>query len=102
MEYARGGDLLKYTLKHYPSPYQEDHARWIFQQLIVGLDYCHQMVNPCSLRRFGQLLHLHASGTVLGIICTVAAVLFICLVIVVPGEMSGEGLLRCCEKYKGA
>lgn len=25
---------------------QEDDARWFFQQLIVGLDYCHKMV--CS------------------------------------------------------
>ena len=23
---------------------QEDDARWFFQQLIVGLDYCHKMV----------------------------------------------------------
>ena len=23
---------------------QEDDSRWFFQQLIVGLDYCHKMV----------------------------------------------------------
>lgn len=24
---------------------KEDEARWFFQQLIVGLDYCHRMVS---------------------------------------------------------
>jgi len=42
MEIARGGDLLRYTLKHYPVAAQEEQARWIFQQLIIGLDYCHR------------------------------------------------------------
>ena len=49
MEYARGGDLLRYTLKHYPAPQQEDQARWIFQQLVIGLDYCHKMVSWLSM-----------------------------------------------------
>ena len=49
MEYARGGDLLRYTLKHYPAAQQEDQARWIFQQLVIGLDYCHKMVRYCTL-----------------------------------------------------
>lgn len=44
MEIARGGDLLRYTLKHYPVAAQEEQARWIFQQLIIGLDYCHRRV----------------------------------------------------------
>jgi serine/threonine protein kinase len=48
MEIARGGDLLRYTLKHYPVASQEEQARWIFQQLIIGLDYCHRRVTPLS------------------------------------------------------
>lgn len=48
MEFARGGDLLRYTLRHYPVPQQEDQARWIFQQLVIGLDYCHKMVSHLS------------------------------------------------------
>ncbi|KAK9834462.1 hypothetical protein WJX74_002218 [Apatococcus lobatus] len=43
MEYARGGDLFTYTLSHQPSGrLSEQQARWIFQQLMIGLDYCHQ------------------------------------------------------------
>ena len=30
----------------------EDQARWIFQQMIVGLDFCHRMVRCCRLRLF--------------------------------------------------
>lgn len=42
MEYAQGGDLFNYTLGHRPmGRLAEQQARWIFQQLIIGLDYCH-------------------------------------------------------------
>ena len=45
MEYAQGGDLYKYVLRQRPATrLQESHARWIFQQLIIGVDYCHRMV----------------------------------------------------------
>ncbi|KAK9795493.1 hypothetical protein WJX73_006956 [Symbiochloris irregularis] len=43
MEYARGGDLFNYTMRHGPhGRLIEQQARWIFQQLIIGLDYCHR------------------------------------------------------------
>ena len=47
MEFAQGGDLFAYTLG--PKSYgklAEAQARWIFQQLILGLDYCHRKVLP--------------------------------------------------------
>lgn len=45
MEFAQGGDLFAYTLG--PNSFgklAEVQARWIFQQLILGLDYCHRKV----------------------------------------------------------
>lgn len=45
MEFAQGGDLFAYTLG--PNSYgklAEVQARWIFQQLMLGLDYCHRKV----------------------------------------------------------
>ena len=47
MEFAQGGDLFAYTLG--PKSHgklAEAQARWIFQQLILGLDYCHRKVRP--------------------------------------------------------
>eukprot|EP00884_Botryococcus_braunii_P022478 jgi/Botrbrau1/8914/Bobra.0148s0028.1 len=41
MEYAPGGDLFQYVRDH--GGLKEEDARWFFQQLIVGLDYCHRM-----------------------------------------------------------
>lgn len=41
MEYAAGGDLMDYMKKK--NGLTEDEARWFFQQLILGLDYCHKM-----------------------------------------------------------
>ena len=50
MEYAQGGNLFQYILRQGgPSrtPHlQESHARWLFQQLVIGMDYCHRMVRP--------------------------------------------------------
>ncbi len=41
MEYAAGGDMFQHvTMKRGLS---EDEARWFFQQLVLGLDYCHKM-----------------------------------------------------------
>ena len=55
MEYAQGGDLFNYTLGHRPhGRLEEQQARWIFQQLIIGLDYCHRRVRiarECSRAR---------------------------------------------------
>jgi hypothetical protein len=42
MEFASGGDMFEYVVKK--NGLREDEARWFFQQLIVGLDYCHRMV----------------------------------------------------------
>lgn len=51
MEFAQGGDLFAYTLG--PNSYgklAEVQARWIFQQLMLGLDYCHRKVGSFPLR----------------------------------------------------
>ena len=41
MEYAPGGDLMDYIRQH--RGVSEELTRWFFQQLIIGLDYCHRM-----------------------------------------------------------
>jgi hypothetical protein len=43
MEFAPGGDMFEYVVKK--NGLREEEARWFFQQLIVGLDYCHRMVS---------------------------------------------------------
>ena len=42
MEYAPGGDLFNYIAAR--QRLDEEDARWFFQQLLIGLDYCHRMV----------------------------------------------------------
>ncbi len=47
MEYAAGGDLREY-LETYAGPdgtagLPEADARWFFQQLVLGLDFCHSL-----------------------------------------------------------
>jgi serine/threonine protein kinase len=42
MEYAAGGDMFQYVTNK--QGLSEDEARWFFQQLILGLDYCRKMV----------------------------------------------------------
>ena len=50
MEYAKGGNLFHYLLQHGPHcRLTEAKAQWIFQQLIIGLDYCHRRVSTCYL-----------------------------------------------------
>lgn len=41
MEYVPGGDVMQYIRRR--NGLTEDEARWFFQQLILGLDYCHRM-----------------------------------------------------------
>lgn len=59
MEYAAGGDMFKYICSHRPHcRLLESQARWIFQQLITGLDYCHLKVTgplaaPATYRQLG-------------------------------------------------
>ena len=42
MEYANGGNLRSYleTIRRM----EENQARFIFQQLVIAVDYCHQKV----------------------------------------------------------
>jgi serine/threonine-protein kinase SRK2 len=42
MEFVPGGDLFDYVLRKDGVP--EDEARGFFQQIIVGVEYCHRMV----------------------------------------------------------
>ena len=44
MEYVPGGDLVSYLRRHPKLQLCEAQARWIFQQLVIGLDYCHSKV----------------------------------------------------------
>jgi serine/threonine-protein kinase SRK2 len=53
MEFASGGDMFEYVVKK--NGLREDEARWFFQQLIVGLDYCHRMVRTCVVNSLGSL-----------------------------------------------
>ena len=46
MEYAAGGDMFQYVKQR--GGLEEAEARWFFQQLIIGMDYCHKMVRASS------------------------------------------------------
>jgi serine/threonine protein kinase len=49
MDFMPGGDLYKYVIRHQPHcRLSEPQARWIFQQLIIGLDFCHRKVSGDS------------------------------------------------------
>ncbi|KAK2076525.1 hypothetical protein QBZ16_005285 [Prototheca wickerhamii] len=41
MECANGGDLHSYISRRAERRLSEGEARWFFQQIVVGLDYCH-------------------------------------------------------------
>lgn len=41
MEYASGGDLFEYTLRS-EGHLSEDEARWMFQQLVSAVAFCHR------------------------------------------------------------
>jgi serine/threonine-protein kinase SRK2 len=41
LEYADGGDLFSYVKSQ--GGLKEDSARWLFQQLILAVDFCHKM-----------------------------------------------------------
>ena len=47
MEFAAGGDMFQYV-KH-RGGLEEVEARWFFQQLIIGMDYCHKMARAFSM-----------------------------------------------------
>ena len=46
MEYAAGGDLFKLVSSRRGLP--EDDARWLFQQIMFAIDYCHRMVSALA------------------------------------------------------
>lgn len=46
MEYAAGGELFDRIVK--AGRFSEDEARFFFQQLISGVEYCHKMVSKHS------------------------------------------------------
>ena len=43
MEYAGGGDLYHHGAKR--RGLRESEARWVFQQIMLAVDYCHRMVS---------------------------------------------------------
>lgn len=45
MEYVAGGDMFEYVVRK--GGLKESEARWFFQQLIIGVDYLHRMVQSC-------------------------------------------------------
>ena len=44
MEYAQGGDLFRYVLRRKAARLAEPQARWLFQQMVIALDFCHRSV----------------------------------------------------------
>ena len=44
MDYASGGSLLDYVQRR--RRLREPLARWFFQQLVIGVDYCHKKARP--------------------------------------------------------
>jgi serine/threonine-protein kinase SRK2 len=48
MEYASGGELFEFVKRS--NRLSEDAARFFFQQLISGVDYCHQQVRDTIMR----------------------------------------------------
>jgi serine/threonine-protein kinase SRK2 len=48
MEYANGGDVFKFSRRAKGLP--EAAARFIFQQLILTIDFCHSLDEPLYIR----------------------------------------------------
>ena len=51
MEYAAGGELFERIVK--AGRFSEDEARYFFQQLLSGVDYCHSSVSVPDRWPFG-------------------------------------------------
>jgi hypothetical protein len=61
MEYAAGGELFDRIVK--AGRFSEDEARYFFQQLICGVDYCHQSVSAAAASALFILLVARLSYT---------------------------------------
>jgi len=53
MEYASGGELFEFVKRS--GRLSEDAARFFFQQLISGVDYCHRQVSDPGTPLFYNL-----------------------------------------------
>lgn len=64
MEYATGGTLFQYVQKQ--GRLKEAVARWFFQQLVVGVDYCHKRGSSHrDIKLENTLLQVGSSGRAL-------------------------------------
>lgn len=60
MEYAAGGELFERIVK--AGRFSEDEARYYFQQLVNGIEYCHKSVSHC-FGYHGRLIVLAVLGS---------------------------------------
>ena len=56
MEYAAGGELFDRIVK--AGRFSEDEARYFFQQLISGVEFCHSQVMPATVQPPSLAYHL--------------------------------------------
>lgn len=75
MEYAKGGDLYGYIVRNSPQGrLPEDHAKALFQQLILGLDFCHRMVSSSPPKVGNNYWGTHDMHPWLGMHCSLQRV----------------------------
>lgn len=112
MEFASGGDMFEYVVKK--NGLREDEARWFFQQLIVGLDYCHRMVShgnalhpttSCNLACVfaAQLTRLRCSASQAAVsVCSKGACSISCMSLVMLPWLATSPRIKslCPNKHK--
>lgn len=59
MEYAAGGELFDRIVK--AGRFSEDEARYFFQQLISGVEYCHSEAGPACPAAAADAAHADGS-----------------------------------------
>lgn len=64
MEYASGGELFEFVKRS--GRLSEDAARFFFQQLISGVDYCHRQARAFSFRLRSMTLDILAVRATFG------------------------------------